>query len=55
MGEVGPNMKMYMLLMLMAVFVGFSYVPVRGRAEPRDRAAPDSLPAYAQRMSNRRF
>jgi hypothetical protein len=48
------TMKIYMLLMLMAVFVGFSYVPVRGRAEPRGGpASPDSVPAYAQRMSRR--
>jgi hypothetical protein len=48
-------MKIYMLLMLMAVFVGFSYVPVRSRAQPRDPGSPDSLPAYAQRVSSRRF
>jgi hypothetical protein len=46
-------MKIYMLLMLIAVFVGFSYVPVRRRAEPRHPAPPDSLPVYAQRMSGR--
>jgi hypothetical protein len=46
-------MKIYMLLMLIAVFVGFSYVPARRRTEPRDPAPPDSVPAYAQRMSNR--
>jgi hypothetical protein len=39
------TMKIYMLLMLMAVFVGFSYVPVRRRAKPRDPASPDSLAA----------
>jgi hypothetical protein len=49
-----PNMKIYMLLMLVAVFVGYSYVPVRRQAEPRDAAAPDSVPAYAQRMSSHR-
>jgi hypothetical protein len=48
-------MKIYMLLMLMAVFVGYSYVPVRSRAQARDSAPPDSLPAYAQRMSSRRI
>jgi hypothetical protein len=48
-------MKIYMLLMLMAVFVGYSYVPVRSRAQSRDSASADSLPAYAQRMSSRRL
>jgi hypothetical protein len=38
-------MKIYMLLMLVAVFVGFSYVPVRRPAEPRQPTPPDSLPA----------
>lgn len=47
-------MKIYMLLMLIAVFVGYSYVPLRRQAEPRDAATPDSVPAYAQRMSSRR-
>jgi hypothetical protein len=36
-------MKMYMLLMLMAMFVGFSYVPVRAPAKLRQPTPPDSL------------
>ena len=38
-------MKIYMLLMLVAVFVGFSYVPARRPAEPGEPTPPDSLPA----------
>ena len=38
-------MKMYMLLMLVAMFVGFSYVPVRAPAKPRKPTPPDSLAA----------
>jgi hypothetical protein len=38
-------MKIYMLLMLIAMFVGFSYVPARAPAEPRQPTPPDSLPA----------
>lgn len=48
-------MKIYMLLMLIAVFVGYSYVPLRGRTEPRDARSPDSLPAYAQQVSSHRI
>jgi hypothetical protein len=36
---------MYMLLMLMAMFVGFSYVPLRAPAKPSKPSPPDSLPA----------
>ncbi len=38
-------MKLYLLLMLVAVFVGFSYVPLRAPAESREPTSPDSLPA----------
>lgn len=38
-------MKMYMLLMLMAMFVGFSYAPLRAPAKPRKPSPPDSLAA----------
>ena len=38
-------MKIYLLLMLMATFVGFSYVPLRAPAKPREPTPPDSLPA----------
>jgi hypothetical protein len=48
-------MKIYMLLMLVAVFVGYSYVPVRGRGEPRDPASPNSVPAYAEQTGSRRI
>ena len=33
-------MKIYMLLMLIGVFVGFSYLPIRGEAKPASGAAP---------------
>jgi hypothetical protein len=49
------TMKIYMLLMLIALFVGFSYVPVPRRTEARDSASPDSLTAYPQTMSRRRI
>lgn len=38
-------MKIYLLLMLVAVFVGFSYFPVRSEAKEPAKATPDSLPA----------
>jgi hypothetical protein len=38
-------MKIYMLLMLVAMFVGFSYVPLRAPVESRKPTPPDSLPA----------
>lgn len=38
-------MKIYMLLMLMALFVGFSYAPARAPAKPGKPTPPDSLPA----------
>jgi hypothetical protein len=53
-------MKIYMLLMLMAVFVGFSYAPVRSyaavrsRAEPRDPVSPDSPRHDAESMNSAR-
>ncbi len=38
-------MKIYMLMMLVAMFVGFSYAPVRAPAEQRKPQPPDSLAA----------
>jgi hypothetical protein len=38
-------MKIYMLLMLIAVIVGLSHLPIRVRTKPNVPAAPDSLPA----------
>lgn len=48
-------MKMYMLLMLMAMFVGFSYVPLRAPAKPREPTAPDLWQPDAQQMSSGRI
>jgi hypothetical protein len=38
-------MKIYMLLMLIAVIVGLSHLPIRVRAKQSAPAAPDSVPA----------
>lgn len=38
-------MKIYILLMLMAVFVRVSYLPIRIEAKPRRAAPPESLAA----------
>jgi hypothetical protein len=38
-------MKIYMLMMLIAVIVGLSHLPFRIRAKPAPARSPDSLPA----------
>jgi hypothetical protein len=41
------QMKIYVLLMLISVIVGFSYIPRRNRPKQAETAAPDSVPANA--------
>jgi len=43
----GGQMKIYALLMLISVIVGFSYLPRANRAKPAETPAPDSMPANA--------
>jgi hypothetical protein len=38
-------MKIYVLMMLIGVIVGFSHVPSRGRAKAAAPVPPDSVPA----------
>jgi hypothetical protein len=38
-------MKIYLLMILIGVIVGLSYLPIRGRAKQTPAAPPDSLPA----------
>ncbi|HZC54432.1 MAG TPA: hypothetical protein VE396_00100 [Xanthobacteraceae bacterium] len=38
-------MKIYFLLMLISVFVGLSYMPLRTEAKQKVAVRPDSLPA----------
>jgi hypothetical protein len=38
-------MKIYFLLMLISVFVGLSYMPMRTEAKQKVAVRPDSLPA----------
>jgi hypothetical protein len=38
-------MKIYFLLMIVSVFVGFSYIPVRAEAKKTTAVQPDSVPA----------
>ena len=38
-------MKIYFLLMLISVFVGLSFIPIRAEAKKSNAASPDSLPA----------
>jgi xanthosine utilization system XapX-like protein len=38
-------MKIYMLMMLIGVIVGLSYLPIRVRAKQASPVAPDSVPA----------
>jgi hypothetical protein len=40
-----PTMKIYFLLMLISVFVGLSYMPIRVEAKQRAAVPPESLPA----------
>jgi hypothetical protein len=37
-------MKIYMLLMLISVFVGFSYRPLHSEAKQSAQVPPDSVP-----------
>jgi hypothetical protein len=43
--EAKKQMKIYFLLMLISVFVGLSYMPVRTEAKQKVAVRPDSLPA----------
>jgi hypothetical protein len=38
-------MKIYFLLMLISVFIGLSYMPIRTEAKQKVAVRPDSLPA----------
>jgi hypothetical protein len=38
-------MKIYFLLMIVSVFVGFSYIPIRSEKKQSTAAPPDSVPA----------
>jgi hypothetical protein len=38
-------MKIYFLLMIVSVFVAFSYVPIRAEPKQTPAAPPDSVPA----------
>jgi preprotein translocase subunit YajC len=38
-------MKIYFLLMLISVFVGFSFIPLRAEAKQKTARSPDSVPA----------
>jgi hypothetical protein len=38
-------MKIYMLMMLIAVIVGLSHLPIRTRAKQTAAVPPDSVPA----------
>jgi hypothetical protein len=38
-------MKIYFLLMIISVFVGFSFIPLRTEAKKATATPPDSVPA----------
>jgi hypothetical protein len=38
-------MKIYFLLMIISVFVGLSFIPIRAEAKKTSATPPDSLPA----------
>jgi hypothetical protein len=38
-------MKIYFLLMIVSVFVGLSYIPIRSEAKQSTPVQPDSVPA----------
>jgi len=38
-------MKIYFLLMIISVFVGLSFIPLRAEAKKSNAPSPDSLPA----------
>jgi hypothetical protein len=48
-------MKIYLLLMLIAMFVGFSYAPLRAPADRASRRRPIRGQPDAQRMSSGRI
>jgi hypothetical protein len=43
--ETEEAMKIYMLMILIGVIVGLSYLPIRGQAKQTAAVPPDSLPA----------
>ena len=43
--EAKKQMKIYFLLMLISVFVGLTYMPMRTEAKQKVAAQPDSVPA----------
>jgi hypothetical protein len=44
-GDDGLEMKIYILMMLIAVIVGLSHLPIRVRAKQSAPVPPDSVPA----------
>jgi hypothetical protein len=44
-GDDGLEMKIYILMMLIAAIVGLSYLPIRVRAKQSAPVQPDSVPA----------
>lgn len=44
-GGGGLAMKIVVLMMLISVIVGFSYLPNREQAKPAEAVPPDSVPA----------
>jgi hypothetical protein len=43
--EAEEAMKIFMLLILIGVIVGLSYLPIRGQAKQAAAVPPDSVPA----------
>jgi hypothetical protein len=46
-------MKIYVLLMLIGIIVGFSYLPIRRPAGMGTLLSPDSVPARAYQLSGK--
>jgi hypothetical protein len=44
-GDDGLEMKIYILMMLIAAIVGLSHLPIRVRAKQSAPVQPDSMPA----------
>jgi hypothetical protein len=44
-GRSEEPMKIYFLLMIVSVFVAFSYIPIRAEPKQNATAPPDSVPA----------
>jgi hypothetical protein len=44
-GDDGLEMKIYILMMLIAAIVGLSHLPIRVRAKQNAPVQPDSVPA----------